>query len=296
MKYLLTTFAVLVSLHSASTEGLLPSPKLKIYEFNTDGDPKHFVYIQGGLHGNEFLASEFVVYLKEQLKKKSGPLAALKNYQFTLLPYANPNGTILASRYNANKINLNRNFGMFWSESREKFGDEAFSESETSQIRDILKSKKYTTAIDIHGYINWVVMPSSPDKASRKQKVSDDDKKRFEILEKTLAVNLPSDYQLKKALELGDGGAFEDWAFWTQKIPAFCLEMFDDQRISSQSLSAGFDMVKDFVLNPYQKLAVAKPGTVDQFVLFEKKLAEILIDLSKNTDFNTYVSSKDHSP
>jgi hypothetical protein len=32
-------------------------------------------------------------------------------------------------------------------------------------------------------------------------------------------------YQIKTAGELGDGGAFEDWAFWGAGVPAFCLEM-----------------------------------------------------------------------
>ena len=295
MKYLIAIIATFFALHSVPTDSILKNPKLESFEFSTDASPKYFIYIQGGLHGNEFLASEFVLYLKNQLIKKTGPLARLKNYQFTLVPYANPNGTILASRYNGRKINLNRNFGMFWGDSRENFGDAAFSENETAQIRDILRSKKFTTAIDIHGFINWFVMPSNPANAAKKQRVTDFDRAQYAFLEKTLLVNLPTNYELKKALELGDGGAFEDWAFWSERIPAFCLEMFDDQRFVPQNLTAEIDLVKDAILNFYQKNKDPKPNTIDQFEYFEKKLAEILTDLAKNADFNLYVSSKDFS-
>ena len=295
MKYFAIIFTAILVLRAGSIETILQSTKLHTYEYSTSADPKHFIYIQGGLHGNEFLASEFVLYLSKQLEKKTGPLAALKNYQFVILPYANPSGTSLASRLNSRKINLNRNFGMFWSESRENFGISAFSETETSQIRDILKSKPFTAAIDVHGFINWFVMPSTPANAAKKQKISLADTARYAFLEKTLKANLPENYELKKALELGDGGAFEDWAFWSEKIPAFCLELFDEQRYLSQSLTANFEAVKDVFFNLYQKNIIAKPGTMDQFLFFEKKLAEILTDLSKNTDFDTYAQSKDQS-
>jgi hypothetical protein len=43
-------------------------------------------------------------------------------------------------------------------------------------------------------------------------------------------MQLLPNYQFKTGAGLGDGGAFEDWAFWSQGTFAYCLELEGIQR------------------------------------------------------------------
>lgn len=200
-------------------------------------DPTYRFLIQGGLHGNEKLASEFVTWLARRYARGESMLNLLPKDSVAIdfLPYANPDGTHGHSRYNGRGVNLNRNFGVLWGLSKENPGAEGFSEPETRAIRQLFEKRKYAAAIDVHGYINWVVAPSEPDQMQGEDpsvKVSKAKANAYhkwiDGLKKEMAL-LPG-YQLKTAGKLGDGGAFEDWAFWSQGTMAFCLEIESFQR------------------------------------------------------------------
>jgi hypothetical protein len=140
--------------HAAKASVAASAPAKERYRF----------LVQGGLHGNEKLASAFVLWLSQRLAKGESPLNKLQEQgaSFDFLPYANPDGTHNHSRYNAKGVNLNRNFGVLWGIARENPGADRFSEPETRAIRYLFKARKYTAAVDVHGYINWLVAPSEP--------------------------------------------------------------------------------------------------------------------------------------
>lgn len=81
-------------------------------------------YIQGGLHGNEKLTVDFVLWLAERVKSKSSLINLLDKHRINIdfKPIANPFGYANSLRYNENAVNLNRNFGVNWGLSREKSG------------------------------------------------------------------------------------------------------------------------------------------------------------------------------
>jgi predicted deacylase len=117
-------------------------------------DPRHQFLVQGGLHGNETLTVEFVEWLSERVKQGRSPLNQLPpGSTIDFLPQANPDA-FGVSRYNSNRVNLNRNFGVLWGLSLEPNGDKAFSEPETQAIRMLMQSRQYLAAVDIHGYVN----------------------------------------------------------------------------------------------------------------------------------------------
>jgi hypothetical protein len=194
---------------------------------NVQAAAQHF-YVQGGLHGNEKLTSTFVMWLANRFNNGESTLNQLNasSIQIDFVPAANPDGLRQASRYNAAQVNLNRNFGVLWGLSREYPGSSEFSESETTAIRWMLNNGSYTAAVDVHGYINWIVAPSSPSaiKSATPERAT---------LHNSMVANmnkelhrLPfADYEVKTAAALGDGGAFEDYAFWGANVYAFCLEM-----------------------------------------------------------------------
>jgi hypothetical protein len=187
-----------------------------------------------GLHGDEKLPPEFVRWLIERVKNGEGPLAALgKDVAFDFIPAVNPDGLAAGTRYNARGVNLNRNFGALWGVSREPMGEKAFSEPETRAVRDVMLATTYTAAVDVHGYINWVVGPTPPSQASRLgETVAWGSDQRYASWVSTLrgAIEASFDgYLFKTAGGLGDGGAFEDWAFWRGKTLSACIEIRSEQ-------------------------------------------------------------------
>jgi len=197
--------------------------------------PTYHFYIQGGLHGNEILTSKFVLWLSRRLRTNSGALSQLDRslVAFDLVPVANPDGVANRIRTNLNSVNLNRNFSYLWGLTKENPGSESFSEPETQSIRYLFNQNKYTAAVDVHGYINWVVSPTKPNSTQEaaKPKAALRHRQWFEALAKQIK-EFDKTYELKTAGELGDGGAFEDWAFWEQNSLAFCLEMASAFRYS----------------------------------------------------------------
>lgn len=192
--------------------------------------------IQGGLHGNELLASDFVAWLAKRFANGESLLNTLNNGNISIdfVPYANPDGTIQFTRYNSNQINLNRNFDVLWGVTRENPGPSPFSENETRAIRDLVLSRDYTAAVDVHGFVNWIVLPTSPsDGLKGLPKVSAERRKTYDLwasaVKSHAAKQLPG-YEVKTAGELKDGGAFEDFTWWSGGVPAICLELFTDSR------------------------------------------------------------------
>jgi hypothetical protein len=205
-----------------SATGLSPAPAFRFL-------------VQGGLHGNEEVASNLVLWMARRYARGQSLLNLLPRDQVAIdfLPNANPDGDHDHTRYNARGVNLNRNFGVLWGITKENPGTKSFSEPETTAIRRLFETQKYTAAVDVHGYVNWVVSPSAPEavaaigiKASKAQRSAY--AAWVAALTSEMAV-LPN-YQLKTGATLGDGGAFEDWAFWSQGTFAYCLEIEGIQR------------------------------------------------------------------
>ncbi|MBM4251300.1 MAG: hypothetical protein FJ146_04975 [Deltaproteobacteria bacterium] len=196
------------------------------------------VLIEGGLHGNETATTEFVQWITRRLARGEGPLIPFltNGVQFDLLPAANPDGGVQGQRSNSRGVNLNRNFGVLWGLSRENPGSASFSEPETRAIRKLFQNRSYTVAIDVHGYINWVVTPSAPSQLKatgyepNQAKLAAYAGWRQALLAQS--VLLPG-YEVKTGAELGDGGAFEDWAFWGQGTLAYCLEIEDPDAVTT---------------------------------------------------------------
>ena len=240
--------------------------------------------IQGGLHGNELLGSEFVAWLATRFAKGDSLLNTLNsgNVEIDFLPYANPDGTIQYTRANGNKINLNRNFGVLWGLTRENPGSEAFSESESRAIRDLFLKRDYTGAIDVHGYVNWVVLPTSPDDAVKGlPKLSPEKLKAYtqwsNAIRKETKEKLPG-YEVKTAGGLGDGGAFEDFAWWSANVPATCLELFSNQRYVARSLAAQIvDLITPRIFAGHENAATSS----DMFLVYENYLHTVFLEAIK---------------
>lgn len=206
-------------------------------------------FIQGGLHGNEKKTSVLVLWMIQRLESGIGPLKDLPaGSEIDFLPFASPD-TYGQSRYNTNNINLNRNFGILWGMSREPNGNRPISEAETKAITQLMKQRGYLAAVDVHGYVEWIVAPTEPSKipnGGENQKANY--WKWLSILEKHRSL-LPK-YKLKTAGSLGDGGAFEDWAYWGNNTLSFCLEM-SRSSMKSEGIDPSFFRYENFIASVF---------------------------------------------
>ena len=238
----------------------------RFIEFHADPSQARYRFlIQGGLHPNEKTPTTFVNWLASRYKSGDSPLNALgENVAIDFVPVANPDGLAAQSRYNAKGVNLNRNFPVLWGLSKENPGSRPFSEPETRSIRKLFEANDYTAAVDVHGYVNWIVGPTSPERlASNGIKTSRFMHQVHEQWTKHLIKETEElgQYVYKTAGELGDGGAFEDWAFWEQKTLSFCLEIDSPFRYQNRSIK---------LFNSYK---VSK--RTDKFEVYEKFITKM---------------------
>jgi hypothetical protein len=255
--------------------------------------PPRFL-IQGGLHGNELLTSEFVMWLAARFESGVSQLNKISNIEIDFIPYANPDGTLFYSRSNANGINLNRNFGMLWGITKENPGPKAFSETESKAIKQLFEKREYLAAIDVHGYVNWIVAPSSPKfLKSRGIKTSKAKEQEYDLWTNSILERMKDilpNYELKSAGELGDGGAFEDWAFWNANVMAACLEMHSANRFSFETFQRVISKVLTSSIQP-------DDGRRDDFIVYEKFIRDIFNEALKIRSVSVELArqSKDQS-
>jgi hypothetical protein len=169
-------------------------------------------YIQGAAHGNEIATTEFINWLIDRVKNKRSLLNKLPfNFIIDFVPIVNPDSHG-KKRNNPNDVDLNRNFGVLW-EYNKNSGHKPFSEAETLSVAFMFEKYDYTMAIDIHGYIEWLVVPSAIGQSVRYNKLLD------------IVNKIKGDHRVVTSSSLGHGGSFEDWVFWSKGVYAFCLEM-----------------------------------------------------------------------
>lgn len=233
-----------------------PSPLTsKITPAAGDQEPVKRFLVQGGLHGNEVATSKFVRWLYRRVSAGTSVLNKLPGrFAIDFIPYANPD-RFGKSRYNANFVNLNRNFGAFWGRSFEPNGSKPFSEKETHAIRSLMKSSRYLAAVDVHGYAKWIVAPSQNPKGHTLTDFQMARYQRWRADIKSVTGEALPGYQVVSALGLGDGGSFEDWSFWHNDTLAICLEMSSAKRFVSdkKSLIDMFPRYEQFIYLAFQK-------------------------------------------
>ncbi len=152
----------------------------RVIEAFTYGSGSQHLAFVGGIHGgyewnSVLLAYEFMDYLA------ANPTSTPANIRVTIIPNANPDGvfTVIgkegrfalsdvpagetaAGRFNANGVDLNRNFDCKWQPEATwrgtpvSAGTAAFSEPETAALRDFVVSQKPAAVVFWHSQANAV--------------------------------------------------------------------------------------------------------------------------------------------
>ena len=99
--------------------------------------PIRSVRILGAHHGDETSSAAVALHTAEFLLREptTEMTAWLDDHEVWIVPHVNPDGIQRLNRYNANNVDLNRNYGFMWSADEFRSGDYAFSEPETQNIR-----------------------------------------------------------------------------------------------------------------------------------------------------------------
>lgn len=231
----------------------------KIESFTYGTGPTHLGFV-GGIHGgyewnSVLLAYEFVDYLK------ANPTVVPANLTITIIPSANPDAvfkvtnkegwfvaadvatdkTLLAqARFNANAVDLNRNFDCKWQPKSTwrtqtvSAGTAAFSEPEAAAIRDFVLAKKPAAMIFWHSQAN-AVYASECDAG---------------ILPETLAIMnayaTAAKYQAVKTFDAYTiTGDAEGWLA-SINIPAITVELSTHQTIEWEKNLAGMKAVIEY--------------------------------------------------
>jgi hypothetical protein len=109
------------------------------------------VSIIGGIHGNESIAVNFPLRFIDFLVSSGSDEAQelLDNYEFHIIPAVNPWGLAHNTRYNANGVDLNRNFSWAWSDAA-YHGEYAFDQIESQLVKADADDHHYILSIAYH--------------------------------------------------------------------------------------------------------------------------------------------------
>lgn len=104
-------------------------------------------FIIANIHGNEAAGTPIAMRLIELLKERDDILA---KHKIVVLPTANPDGYHHNQRYNANGIDLNRNFVAFNRINNERNGPHGLSEPESRVIEKLILRYKPNRIVSFH--------------------------------------------------------------------------------------------------------------------------------------------------
>ncbi|MEW6685404.1 MAG: M14 family zinc carboxypeptidase [Candidatus Edwardsbacteria bacterium] len=106
----------------------------------------------GAHHGNELISVEVPLYIANVLTDSFGISSRItdlvNNREIWIIPMMNPDGVELGQRWNANGVDLNRDYGYMW--EGEGFSDSVFSQPETRAIRQNALENTYTLSLSYH--------------------------------------------------------------------------------------------------------------------------------------------------
>lgn len=105
------------------------------------------------IHGNERAGTPLLNKMAEHLRANPSLLVGRK---VVLVPVANPDGALRNSRYNANGVDLNRNFGTVNRLNNKRNGYAGLSEPESKEISKLIDLHKPDRVVSLHQPFNCI--------------------------------------------------------------------------------------------------------------------------------------------
>jgi len=120
-------------------------------------------FFVGCHHGNEKISEEVPMYFLNYILSNYGTNPDVTfwvdNREIWVIPLVNPDGFFNNNRYNANNVDINRNYSFHWGQSASNYGPYPFSEVETQAVRNLNLAHHFTTAHSYHSYGEEILYP-----------------------------------------------------------------------------------------------------------------------------------------
>jgi hypothetical protein len=104
----------------------------------------------GNHHGNEYMSVEMPLNMLHYLTDNYGSIPQITHLvddlEIWIIPMMNPDGRTAGSRYNANGVDLNRDYGYMW----DGYSPEIFSQPETRVIREHGMKNDFSISLSYH--------------------------------------------------------------------------------------------------------------------------------------------------
>lgn len=125
---------------------------LKVTDNPTIEEDEPEVRICGVHHGNEYMGGELSLLLAQNLTENYGINSLITDFvdnrEIWIIPFVNPDGRESGSRYNANGVDLNRDYGYMWGSGWDS--PAPFSQPETQAIRANALENNFVLSLSYH--------------------------------------------------------------------------------------------------------------------------------------------------
>jgi hypothetical protein len=124
----------------------------------TEENEPEFAMIAGH-HGTELAGSEMALLMMEYLTDNYGSdpqvTHLVDGLEIWIVPRVNPDGNVALTRYNANGMDINRDYGYMWNYNT----SDIFSQPETRAIREHGMKNNFSVAISFHNSADVIIYP-----------------------------------------------------------------------------------------------------------------------------------------
>ncbi len=134
---------------------------LKISDNVTEDEYEPEILFDGGIHGDEIGGAENCIRFARMLCLEYGNdpdiTFLIDNREIMIYPMVNPDGRENMTRYNANGVDLNRDFGYMW----DAWGNSpaAFSQVESKKLRNMFLNHQYSVSLSMHSGVEVFLFP-----------------------------------------------------------------------------------------------------------------------------------------
>ena len=223
------------------------------------------LWLLGGHHGDEVAGYEAALWMAESLAvgdlEAPAVQQALDGRTVWVVPWVNPDGVMDADRYNAGRIDLNRNYDVEWSTREPWAGETPFSEPETRALRRLGEQIRPAAGLALHsgavniGYVWNHTEADAPDRDGLIWMAED------------YAGHCSTEdfYVTNGAAWYVTHGDSNDWAYGRYGTWEFTVELSRFKILDPQAVTTTLDehawALERFVLQPMAELAVVDAST-----------------------------------
>jgi len=243
------------------------------------------VKLIGAMHGNETITQEMMLHLIEYLLQyhtldpRVGRL--LSETEIWILPNMNFDGTQVQSRFNANSIDLNRNFP----DREEGFINPDPLQPETMNVMDWSAEQHFTLAANFHSGALVVNYPWDKNIDGQQGYAATPDDSTFRRLALSYSQNNPSMYastRFEKGISNGAmwyqvSGSMQDWNYHFQSAMELTIEMSEVKTPAADSIGYYWLENREALLTYIEQVHGGLRGTVCDSLTLEPLPAQITV-------------------